>query len=484
MSLLDLVERSPAERIFGANRRPRRHWLPTAQRLFARAGKPPGDCYRIARPADAEALVREARLAYAHGAAHLLIPFGKVDDAYAGSIAAKAADWLAGRPWAVFDARHIFKGQQWSLPFLSSQILEPMLIVATRDLDQIAALADVTPDLEALAERETIQPAIPDLYELAYKHSDYYSFACILVADDCNMACTMCMFHSKDDEYSYNDARKPGREKLQAKPEDVYRFIDSMPPGKTIVFSSAGEFFRAPEAMDYVEYAAAKKHPIYIGTNGSYLNEKIGRRLIELGVRTVTFSVDGYTEEGYEKVRVGGKWSLLIRNIETLVRLRDEMNSPLEITANCVFFDDLREKKDELLAFWSTRVDSINLMVERVDYMGLPRPGRHFVEPPEVATRPCFSPFEGPQMLSNGDISPCCEISIGEWFEDIDWLSNIKDMGIDDAMARYRKMMLDPQSPLSKHCQKCSWWSSGYYQGKQAPFNESAVFGRALPPKA
>jgi MoaA/NifB/PqqE/SkfB family radical SAM enzyme len=423
-------------------------------------------------------LAEHARRQFASGTDYILIPNRPIDRRYAATLVSRAEQWLAGRSRVLFDPSHFFDARDWSLPILTPQLLAPVTIYSLRDRFSLASICALDCTKTKGNELPYVHPDLDDIYEIAYKHADYYSYVGILVSDDCNMSCTMCPFHSQDDSYSFRGDRMADRIKKTVSAEDFRRFIDTLPPGKLILFSSAGELFQTKSAMDYIEYARERGHPVVVGTNGSYINERIGKQLIDMKISSVTFSVDAYTEEGYEKVRVGGKWDLLLRNIDTLVKLRDELGSPMSITANCVLFDELKPKKAELLEFWSRRVDYINLMTERVDYFGRFRPGTEFVPPPSMERPLCFVPFEAPTLLSNGDISPCCQISIGEWFERIDWLSNIKTSTVDEAHQRYRTMMLDPESALRKFCTKCSYWPVGYCKDGKSPLNEGVGFDR------
>ena len=369
------------------------------------ADAPPA--FGILDAAQSHNLATYARHQFAQGVEYILIPSAPIDRDYAATLVSKAGRWLVGRNWGLFEPQHLFEDREWSVPIVSHQMLTPVLICVIGDASSLAEICELDYKT-ALNERSAfLQPEINDIYEIAYKHSRFYSYASILVSDECNMSCTMCMFHSQDDSYSFRRDRKSDRLKREITAEDVRRFIESLPSGKSILFSSAGELLRSARAMEYIEYARERGHPVAVGTNGSFLNAGIATRLIELKVDAVTFSVDGYTKEGYERVRVGGKWELLLRNIDSLVKLRNELKSSMKVTANCVLFDDLKQNQNELLDFWSQKVDLINLMTERIDYLGQPRPGAEFISPPKLEHSLCFAPFEGPQLLANGDISPC-----------------------------------------------------------------------------
>ncbi len=54
----------------------------------------------------------------------------------------------------------------------------------------------------------------------------------------------------------------------------------------------------------------------WLHTNGQMLNEKNARKLIEYGIKKLNISIDAVTKETYEKIRVGGKYEKLLKNVE------------------------------------------------------------------------------------------------------------------------------------------------------------------------
>ena len=57
-------------------------------------------------------------------------------------------------------------------------------------------------------------------------------------------------------------------------------------------------------------------------TNLLALTEASARTIVDSGVRTVAASIDGTTQETYEKIRPPAKWERLIANLELLASAR------------------------------------------------------------------------------------------------------------------------------------------------------------------
>lgn len=89
--------------------------------------------------------------------------------------------------------------------------------------------------------------------------------------------------------------------------------------------SYRGEPLINKRVPDMVKYA--KEHgvlDVYFNTNGMFLDEEMCRHLIEAHLDRVSISIDGIEASEYERVRIGAKYNVLISNLETLIKLRNE----------------------------------------------------------------------------------------------------------------------------------------------------------------
>ena len=60
---------------------------------------------------------------------------------------------------------------------------------------------------------------------------------------------------------------------------------------------------RMPEIMRYIRQDPTAK--IEFNTNGSLINDKLDREILDIGVDIMRFSIDGFSEEVYAPSRVG-----------------------------------------------------------------------------------------------------------------------------------------------------------------------------------
>ena len=93
-----------------------------------------------------------------------------------------------------------------------------------------------------------------------------------------------------------------------------------------IVFCNWAEPFLNNDVPDMIRHAKKFHIPIRISTNLSFpLSRKKAENIIRCGIDYLTISVDGATQESYEKYRIGGNLQLVLKNIKLLNELKVEL---------------------------------------------------------------------------------------------------------------------------------------------------------------
>jgi len=99
------------------------------------------------------------------------------------------------------------------------------------------------------------------------------------------------------------------------------RVIDEVGPTlRRIDFFNYGEAFLHKRAVEMCEYIKTNFPHIYLytSTNGLALSEAQARRLVHSGIDEVTFSVDGATQESYERYRQRGRLDVALATLRTM----------------------------------------------------------------------------------------------------------------------------------------------------------------------
>lgn len=94
-----------------------------------------------------------------------------------------------------------------------------------------------------------------------------------------------------------------------------------------------GESVIHPKLGAMVAYCSGKGMHTRLHTNAGLLTRERARELIEAGLSYISFSVDGYTKQVYDKVRLGGDFDETIENILGFLALKKEYgeNAPYSI---------------------------------------------------------------------------------------------------------------------------------------------------------
>ena len=94
-----------------------------------------------------------------------------------------------------------------------------------------------------------------------------------------------------------------------------------------LIFYFQGEPYINPEFLDMVSYAHKKGIYTISSTNGHFLTEENARKTIESGLDRLIISIDGSTQQVYEKYRKGGQIEKVISGAKTIVEWRKKLKS-------------------------------------------------------------------------------------------------------------------------------------------------------------
>jgi MoaA/NifB/PqqE/SkfB family radical SAM enzyme len=89
---------------------------------------------------------------------------------------------------------------------------------------------------------------------------------------------------------------------------DLYKsIIDELKdtPAEFVYLHQFGESLLHKKITDMVDYASENGLQVGMSTNGTLLNEKISERILNSKLDFLTLSLDGATEESYDKIRPG-----------------------------------------------------------------------------------------------------------------------------------------------------------------------------------
>lgn len=221
----------------------------------------------------------------------------------------------------------------------------------------------------------------------------------------CNFRCPMCTQGVPElfEKFGYS-------ERLET--EDIANIIQQ---GKefgcpSISFQGDNEPFLIKQIPDWFEMAKdAGFLDVMVNTNGSVMTEKLAKRIIKSGLTRIRFSLDAVSEEIYNKIRIGGDFDKVRKNIELFLNIRDRLKSSTpKVGVNFVKMAVNAHEVDLFKEYWGAKVDYIvfqDFLTPDIegDFNNLDVDDRS-----PVSEFKCQQPWQRLYIKGNGDVTPCC----------------------------------------------------------------------------
>ena len=147
-------------------------------------------------------------------------------------------------------------------------------------------------------------------------------------------------------------------------------------------------------AMDY-----------WFTTNGTMLTEEVARAMVESGVTKLHVSLDAATPETYMKIR-GGQLERVERNIESFLKIRDELKSELPLLrVTMVGQEDNKNEIDMFVDKWTDKADIVD--VQKLTNYSILQEENLDRESYKHTFFDCYYPFYQLSVTFDGRIWPC-----------------------------------------------------------------------------
>lgn len=416
------------------------------------------DIYQHLTIAEFHALSKTERRDLAKLEIPLVITLENANSELISEVGRNAFVWLNGNDRLALDCRRIVEGQKWSVPILTSDFLPKMLLLAPWRFPKKQFLHLFTYlGGDQFYHWDAVNLNYDDAYRLIFSHSTYYHHGMVSVTDFCNLKCKMCSYHGEDPRYEFSNTRKQ-RPKGELADEDYYTYVDQLAKGKDLLYCGTGELFVSKKWHPYLKYAHEKGCHLRVLTNGMLLTTDVAKKLIDLDVGAVAFSIDGHRADLVENIRLGSNFNVILNNLRNLIKLRDESGSKMVINVHCSVLEELQPFQNDIHLFWKNfGVDGLSFFPEWVDWDTTTTINFLDKKTPS-AQYPCWNAMLTPILLTNGLISPCTAHLQGEWSTawKTDWLQPLRPNGLDAAVRAYRHFRLNSKSDYRKNCSKCT----------------------------
>ena len=147
--------------------------------------------------------------------------------------------------------------------------------------------------------------------------------------------------------------------------------------------------------------------PIQMATNASLLTEARARRLLEIGIDTLSFSMDTVNAATYRRLR-GTDYAESLGNVLRFLEMRAAdagEGGCATVQVSAVKTADNAHEMDDFIAFWRDKADRIRIYPE---HSADGKPGSLPDGAPEACQRtPCHKVMEDMVIYWNGDVALC-----------------------------------------------------------------------------
>jgi len=210
-----------------------------------------------------------------------------------------------------------------------------------------------------------------------------------------------------------------------------------------------------------IAYADDKRVSTHFSTNATRLTEELALRLIQSGLSSVTFSVDGLDSDAYERVRVGARYGEVMSNVINFLKMKRRLRSRTPATSVEVL--DLpeapvdEEKATRFLKNFRS-LPPVRLVIASPHTWGGAvelNPGRERVPSSRISYGGCPNIWNTMVILADGCVALCPQ----DWYNDNPvgniHASTLKEMWNGWTLTFVRQLLADRQHHQIELCSQC-----------------------------
>lgn len=182
-----------------------------------------------------------------------------------------------------------------------------------------------------------------------------------------------------------------------------------------IAFGGLGEFLLDKQFLTKAKHVIDKGLVLSsLTSNGMLLDAKMSEALINLGMKSITISIDSIEKIKYEKIRVGLSYDIVTRNIFDLLEINIKNNLKARINLNVTSFEDTKKEEPMIIEMFKKYIGK-NFSIS---FIGIHNWGGHslisssmkFDTGVALLKRPCERIFLDNQAIvrADGSLSICC----------------------------------------------------------------------------
>ncbi len=216
---------------------------------------------------------------------------------------------------------------------------------------------------------------------------------------------------------------------------------------------------RKPSIFDMIRYAKDKGlTDIVTNTNANLMDEDASRKLTEAGLDAIYIGIDAFSPESYSKIRVKGDYNKTVKNIQYLLRLKEELKSDKpDVFVQFVEMDINTGEKEAFISFWSDQGAKVKIR-PKVSWAGL-------IDAPNLVLGdedrwPCYWAMQTMSITDTGKVVTCAVDLDARFVAGDVTVNSLKDVW-NGKLKELRNLHLDKRFvELPPVCRNCKDWQS------------------------
>lgn len=264
----------------------------------------------------------------------------------------------------------------------------------------------------------------------------------------CNLRCIMCL----NEKIPQNDKGFMDFSLYKKIIDEVKSYV------RDIYLHHRGEPLLHQDLARMIRYAKDNGINVRFHTNGTLLNQKLASDILSAGPDLISFSIDGFTKETYNKIRINADFDKTISNISEFLKLRKAVHKtkPYVIIEEIEFPGYKDYYKSDLKKEFSKRFKDLGL--DELIFKKLYNWAGDYDTPEKTSTAKirtkCTFPWYASVILWDGTVSACPQDYFGKIKLGNIQNKTLKEIWNDNTYTTLRKNILYSLKDLSP-CNKC-----------------------------
>jgi radical SAM protein with 4Fe4S-binding SPASM domain len=275
------------------------------------------------------------------------------------------------------------------------------------------------------------------------------------ITNVCNFKCTMCIKYTDYYKSYVKNVPKIMDINLFKKIIDQYKSLKNNKLG-SVIPQFQGESLMHPQFFEFTDYLELNEIPFGFTTNGSLLTKETAEKLLTYKYFTsITFSIDAFSKELFEKIRINSNRDIIYSNIDYFISKTQQLNRTNFIGININVVDQV-ENRNEFN-------DILNYFIDKVFCVTISNVTDENVIPKQlnfdVDRISCTNPFSSMIVLTNGKVVACCRDS--KYKINLGNLSNqsLEEVWFGEKYSKLRTIQENKQWSKNKICNNCFTWA-------------------------